>query len=281
MKDEQRELLKVTLEVLLEQLDASERRANDPVELVWRYEEKADRELAALCASCVAYGRVALVKDAGERIMEPLGLNPAARLLELDDEELEALYDGYVYRMTRGEDVVDLLRGVRELLVKYGTLDAAYGAQPGESHKERASNFVQAIRAGRKRDEVARGLKYLLSDPGDGSTSKRLHLFFRWVARGPDEIDLGLWETLDPSELIMPLDTHTSRICRYIGLGARKSVDGKAADEITESLLALDPEDPLRFDFAICHLGISKGCIHTRSEEHCPRCPLESICTLE
>ena len=132
MKDEQRELLKVTLEVLLEQLDASERRANDPVELVWRYEEKADRELAALCASCVAYGRVALVKDAGERIMEPLGLNPAARLLELDDEELEAIYDGYVYRMTRGEDVVDLLRGVRELLVKFGTLDAAYGAQPGE-----------------------------------------------------------------------------------------------------------------------------------------------------
>lgn len=266
---------------MLDQLDASQRRANDPVELVWRYEEKADREVAALCAACVAYGRVKLVKDAGERIMEPLGEHPAETLLELDDEDLETLYADYVYRMTRGEDVVDLLCGVRRLLETHGTLDAAYGAQTGDSHKERASGFVQAIRAGRRREGVERGFKYLLSDPADGSTSKRLHLFFRWVARGPDEIDLGIWESLDPSDLIMPLDTHTSRICRYIGLGSRKSVDGKAADEITESLLELDPADPLRFDFAICHLGISKGCIHQRSEEHCPKCPLESICTLE
>jgi uncharacterized protein (TIGR02757 family) len=78
----------------------------------------------------------------------------------------------------------------------------------------------------------------------------------------------------------MPLDTHTSRICRYIGLTDRKSVDGKTARQVTDALRELDPDDPIKYDFAICHLGISESCIHERSEEHCPDCPLESICRL-
>lgn len=274
--------LKQTLEDLLEQIDWTAHRARDPVELVWRYEEDADRELAALCASAVAYGRVALVKDAGERIMAPLGESPALGLRALSLQDLRAAYDGYVYRMTRGEDVVDLLWGARALIEEHGSLAAAYAAQPGPGHLTRASHLVQALRAGRVREGVERGLKYLVSDPADGSACKRLHLFFRWMGRGPDAIDPGCWrEVLEASELIMPLDTHTSRICRYIGLTDRKSVDGKAAAQVTAALRELDPDDPLRYDFAICHLGISGGCIHRRSPDHCPDCPLDAICALE
>jgi len=78
----------------------------------------------------------------------------------------------------------------------------------------------------------------------------------------------------------MPLDTHTARICRYLGLTDRKTNDLKSAVEITESLKLMDPNDPLRFDFAICHLGISKGCVHKRTLEHCPSCPINDVCTL-
>lgn len=280
MDDARIALLSRTLDELIEHVDPTEHRANDPVELVWSYDDPRDQELAALCAASVAYGRVALVRDAGRRIMEVLGDAPVEALLHLDLEDLEQAFEHYVYRMTRGADVVDLLWGARALYEEYGSLDAAYGAMEGDDHLTRASHFVQALRAGRARQEVTRGLKYLVSDPADGSASKRLHLFFRWVGRGPDAIDLGIWEHLDAADLIMPMDTHTSRICRYIGLCARKSVDGKAALEVTRNLRRLDADDPLRYDFAICHLGISGGCIHRRSEEHCPTCPLDTICAL-
>jgi endonuclease III len=78
----------------------------------------------------------------------------------------------------------------------------------------------------------------------------------------------------------MPLDTHTSRICRYLGLTARKSNDLKTVVEVTDSLRELDPEDPLRYDFAICHLGMSKQCIHRWSPDHCPTCPIEPVCQI-
>lgn len=273
--------LREQLEALVEVFDAREHRDNDPVSLVWKYDDAGDQELVALLASGVAYGRVALVRDAGRRAVTPLGPDPARTLLGLSDDDLVSLYDGYVYRMTRGPDLADLLAGCRALIAAHGSLHASYAAQPGDDHVTRASNWVRAIRAGRIRPDLTRGLRYLLPDPGDGGACKRLHLFFRWVARGPDDIDLGIWPTPSARELQMPLDTHTARMCRYIGLSSRKSTDGKAAKEVSDALLELDPDDPLRFDFPLCHLGISGSCIHERSEEHCPSCPLDPICTLE
>lgn len=280
LRDEDLMSLRQQLDELSEKIDAATHRKNDPVSLPWSFAHEADQELAALVAASVAYGRVALVRDAGKRIMEPLGAAPMETLLALDPEELVEIYQGYVYRMTRAEDVVDMLCGIREMVSRHGSLYEGYLAQPGETHLERASGFIQALRAGRLRSECARGLKYLLTDPADGSTAKRMHLFFRWVARPADAIDLGLWEDVSAADLIMPLDTHTSRLGRYLGLCSRKATDLKTAIEVTESLKRLDPDDPLRFDFPLCHLGISKGCIHERSEEHCPSCPLEELCLM-
>ncbi len=272
--------LREHLDALLQTLDAGARREQDPVALVWRYDNPDDQALAALIASGLAYGRVALVKRAGEEAMRRLGPCPTQTLLTLSDADLSALYDGFVYRMTQGADIADLLAGVRAQLIAHGSLEAAYLAAPGADHLEKTSAWVRALRQGRLRPQLTRGLRYLLPDPGDGSASKRLHLFFRWVGRGPDAVDPGLWRGLSPAVLRMPLDTHTSRICRYIGLSERQAVDGRAVEEVTASLRLLDPEDPLKYDFAICHLGISGGCIHRRSAPHCAACALDPICTL-
>ena len=222
---------------------------------------------------------MSLVRDAARRALAPLGSSPAQTLVATAADRWPEVFDGYVYRMTRGADLADLYAALGKALREHGSLEALYAATEG-SHLERASGLVQWLRGARLRSELSRGLRYLLVDPVDGSTAKRMHMFFRWVGRGPDDVDLGLWSSVGPDELIMPLDTHTSRIARYIGLTSRASTDLRTAIEVTESLRELHPADPLRYDFALAHLGISGNCIHRRSAEHCPQCPLEAVCRL-
>lgn len=272
--------LKPTLEGLLVDYDFAARRAADPVSFVWEYEADADREVVGLIASALAYGRVGLLKQSVREVLDVLGPAPSRMVQEAELETLADQFDGFVYRMTRADDVVDLLSGMRRVLETYGSLEACYRAADADDHLDRASYLVGQLRAGRVREELARGLRYLLPDPADGSSCKRLNLYFRWMGRGPDGVDPGTWRSLDASELLMPLDTHTSRLCRYIGLTDRKTVDLKMARQVTDALRLMDPDDPLRYDFALCHLGISGRCIHERSPAHCPGCPIESICTL-
>lgn len=280
LDDEQVAKLKVTLERFLENFDYLGHRRNDPVELVWDYSHDEDREVVALLSSCLAYGRVEVLKRSIRELLEILGPHPALAVRRFDRARLTDELDGFVYRMSRAPDVLDLLSGISAALREHGSLEALYGSSGASSHLERASDFVQYLRRHRLRQDLERGFRYLVPDPADGSSCKRLHLFFRWVGRGPDGVDLGLWSSPRADELIMPLDTHTSRLCRYVGLTDRKTVDGKMAREVTDSLALLDPQDPLRFDFALCHLGISQSCIHERSDEHCPTCPIEAICEL-
>lgn len=268
------------LDKLLRKRDPREGRARDPVDIVWQYDRPADREVVALIASCLAYGQVELLKDAIRRALAPLGAHPADTLREEPNVAAGPL-DDFVYRMTKGPDLADLYHAIGRLLRDFDSLEGAYRSGGDQGHLERASAFIQRLRARRIRESVERGFRYLLPDPADGSACKRLHLFFRWVGRGPDGIDLGLWTALEASELMMPLDTHTSRICRYIGLTDRKSVDGKTVREVTRALREMDPEDPVKYDFALCHLGISESCIHEYSEEHCPTCPIEPVCRIQ
>lgn len=276
------EYLKPFFEELLSRCDGMARRNVDPVGYVWEYEDPADQEVVALIASTLAYGRVELLRKAIAAVLRPLGAHPAHYLRTRHDapQILATLHEGFVYRMTRGPDVADLITAIAKVLHEHSSLEAAYSAGYEGDHLSAASRFVQLLRSQRLRPDLARGFAYLLPDPARGSAAKRLHLFFRWVVRGPDEIDLGLWKIPTPAQLRMPLDTHTSRLCRYIGMTNRNAVDGRTVEEVTSALQKLAPDDPLRYDFALCHLGIARQCIHRRSADHCPGCPIERICTL-
>lgn len=266
------------LEELLEAHDPEQHLAEDPVAVVHRYEGRADREVAGLVAASLAYGRVDKVIDAADRALAPLGPSPAETLRRRRDwrDGLE----NFKYRMTDHGALADLYAAISTTLSTEGSLENLYQTASTGDHRTTASEFVRRLRNRRLRDDLARGFRYLLPDPADGSACKRLHLYFRWMGRDPGPIDPGIWTAISPQQLRMPLDTHTSRLCRYIGLTDRKSVDGKAVEDVTDSLRQLDPDDPIRYDFALAHLGIADDCIHERSEEHCPDCPIEPICTL-
>jgi uncharacterized protein (TIGR02757 family) len=121
------------------------------------------------------------------------------------------------------------------------------------------------------------GFRYLFPSPAGGSACKRLCMLLRWLCRPDDGIDLGLWRGVSPARLVLPLDTHTARIARLLGLSARRSPDWKMALEVTTSLRRLDPGDPVRFDFALAHLGISEGCSGKKGEV-CIPCPVAGMC---
>ncbi len=128
--------------------------------------------------------------------------------------------------------------------------------------------------------EQPRGLRYLLPSPDGGSACKRWNLFLRWMVRPPREgVDLGIWTTWSPAGLVMPLDVHVHRVSRFLGLTTRNDTSWRTAEAITDALRRLDPEDPVRFDFALAHLGISGDCRGHHDPEVCASCPLEPVCT--
>ncbi|HEY6837754.1 MAG TPA: DUF2400 family protein, partial [Geobacteraceae bacterium] len=118
---------------------------------------------------------------------------------------------------------------------------------------------------------------FFFPSPASGSACKRLCMFLRWMVRPADGIDLGLWHDVSPTKLVIPVDAHIQRIGRYLGLTTRKQADWKMAREITAALRRLDPADPVKYDFSLCHLGISEGC-SGRDRLRCRACPIGEIC---
>jgi uncharacterized protein (TIGR02757 family) len=186
--------------------------------------------------------------------------------------------------MTGPDEVVRLLAGAGALLRTHGTLGAAFArcfAEAGEpTVKGALGRFVDALLdpasvpgAG----PPTRRLRHLLPHPARGSACKRLNLFLRWMVRAGGA-DFGLWRGVPASALVIPLDTHVHRIAGFIGLTARKDLSWRTAEEITARLRAIDPRDPVRFDFALSHLGISGSCPSRRDARKCAGCPLQLVC---
>jgi uncharacterized protein (TIGR02757 family) len=272
--------LRRSLDRVLAEADNERHLGDDPIQFAKRYKRQEDQEVVAFVSSALAYGRVALIAQALEKVFSWMGLHPAEWLRETSHVGFRTATRHFHYRMTGPDDMVDLFAGLQGVLQHHSNLETAFLAG-GDDHLERAIFLVDEIRNHRSTPELSRGLRYLLPSPRDGSCTKRLHLFLRWVIRGPDEVDLGIWSRASRADLVAPLDTHTARIWRYVGLTTRRTCDLKAALEISAALKLIAPGDPLRYDFAVCHLGISGQCVHQRAIVPCSSCPLESICGLD
>ncbi len=224
----------------------------DPLQFLYNYPSSRDRELAALVASSLAYGRVAHILKSVSCVLDILGPAPHAFLMECTHEELHRALSGFRHRFSPGVEMADLLWSARRIIRDAGSLEACFTAGLWEGQETilpALNTFVQALRnsGGRK--------GFLLARPEKGSACKRWHLFLRWMVR-EDSVDPGGWSGVKPSMLLVPLDTHMHRISRGLGATARKQADGKAALEVTEMFRRISPEDPVRYDFCLTRLGI-------------------------
>ncbi len=277
------EVVRSALERLLAETDAAAKVRGDPVELPHRYADPLDIEVAALLSAALAYGRVDLFKPRLERLLAQLGPSPAATARDSSPKQLLRAARGFAYRMTDARDVACLMYGAGAILRRHGSLGACFAAHWRGSLRDALGGFVDELCSpdftpitGKR--EPTRRLKHLLPHPSRGSACKRLNLFLRWMIRGPDGVDFGLWKGVPSSALVVPLDTHVHRIGRFIGLTRRKDLSWRTAEDVTRRLRHLDANDPVRYDFALSHLGISGNCASRKDARRCADCPLKPVC---
>lgn len=258
--------------------------AADPINIVRRYSRLEDRELVAFIAAALAFGRVASVLASIEAVCRVIGPAPAAFIARFDPDRHAAPLRGLVHRWTRGDDLVALLWVLRVLVARHGSLESAFamGLAPGAGDVadaiERFSTEARGIdlRPAYGRRPRTPGVYYFFTRPSTGSACKRTNLFLRWMVR-QDGIDPGGWSRVSPAQLVVPLDTHTIRMGRCLRLTRRISPGWKMAADITEALRALDPVDPVRYDFALCHLSMHGGCSFGTRRGNAG-CPLNAVC---
>jgi uncharacterized protein (TIGR02757 family) len=255
----------------------------DPIELVKRYAQPRDIEVSGLLATALAYGRADLFKPKVDGLLKQMGSSPADYVASLTVARAAKLLDGFVYRFNLGTDVAVLLLGMGRTLKRLGSLEALL-LEGGEDLHGALAHFTAGLRRAAPMTELRaklgpdRGLAHLLPHPLGKGAAKRLNLYLRWMVRGPDAIDFGIWKGVPTRRLIIPLDTHVQRISRLLGFTARRDLSWRTAEEVTASLRLLDPEDPVRYDFALCHYGMSGACPSTPVRDNCLVCGLKGQC---
>jgi uncharacterized protein (TIGR02757 family) len=237
----------------------------DPLEFPRREREDADREIVGLLASCLAYGAVPQIKRSVARVREVLGDHPAAAIQALEPGPLLRRLSTFRHRFNDGRDVACLLLLIRGMLEEAGSIEAFFLKGWEEEHPDVGPALVSFARRalaldpcgtyGRGAIPQEAGVRFFFPSPAQGSACKRLNLYLRWMARR-DSVDLGVWKGLPPSRLVIPLDAHIFTIARRVGLTRYRSPGWRMAIDITERLRRLDPEDPVKYDFALHRMGL-------------------------
>lgn len=258
--------------------------ASDPVHIVRRYQAADDREIVGFCAAGLAFGRVASVLQAIESLLAVMGPRPAEFVRRFDAKRDGASLAPLVHRWIRGRDLAALMLVLQRMLDQAGTIENFFieGDDPSAPDVGPALDALSTralktdLRPAYGRMPARPGVCYFFPRPSAGSACKRLNLFMRWMVR-TDEIDLGVWTRVLRSRLIVPLDTHVIRVGRCLRLTRYISPGWKMAAEVTASLRAIDPVDPVRYDFSLCHLGMMNACGFGRAQKD-SQCPLRGSC---
>jgi uncharacterized protein (TIGR02757 family) len=224
----------------------------DPLEFLYDYPDPRDREVVALIASSLAYGKVTQILKSISCILCKL---PEPYLITRDSSfaKLSKTFRGFKHRFTTDDEIASMLHGAGRVIKKYDSLENCFASESQKvncSIPDAFSGFVSSIKTA-----AHSTCDTLLPDPGRGSACKRLNLFMRWMVRH-DEVDPGGWYNLSPAGLVVPLDVHMHRISRALGFTCRAQADMRTAVEITEAFRKFAPDDPVKYDFSLTRLGI-------------------------
>jgi uncharacterized protein (TIGR02757 family) len=234
----------------------------DPLQFLYLFKDEKDIELIGLIASVFAYGNVRQIENTLNKIVMILGYKPYTFIKNYSVIKDENKLHSIKHRFYTEDDIKKLFFILNKEIKKYDSLKRIFllGFNQSDKNLKNAianfsSHFLNSFfKSGIK---VSRGIKFMFPLPEKGSACKRMNLFLRWMVR-KDKLDFGFWKAIPTSKLVIPVDTHVARICKSLKLTKRKNVSWEMAEEITKNLKKYDPNDPVKYDFAICHIGIRK-----------------------
>lgn len=246
--------IKQLLNNYAEKYDTQDFIKDDPVQFIHLYKKPENIEIAGFIASMFAYGKRELfIRQLKTFLTKDKNLSEYIK----DFDENEEILKNFNYRFSKGVDFIQILKILQKLQNENESLKTLFKYLYEQSH-----DIVKMLSAvtdyfySNVTMDVTQGFYHLLPNPKKGGAVKRMNMMLRWFVR-KSPVDVGIWDFIDKSELIIPLDVHVGNISRQIGLLSRKNNDMKSAMEITENLRILDKNDPIKYDFALFGIGVN------------------------
>jgi uncharacterized protein (TIGR02757 family) len=260
---------------------------SDPLVTVRRFSDRDDREIAALFAALLAYGNVKQINASLDRLFAAMDHRPGKFVRGFDFAEAKEALHGFKHRFADENDILCLCWLLHQAIA-VRPLEEGFRLGMVEEDVDLAAaagrfvDYLQSFDFAPYFDRTAMlarsSFKHLMPRADKGSACKRIHLFLRWMVRPDDGIDLGLWSNISPGLLLVPVDTHILRLSQNLGFSKRQTASLEFARDVTRALRGVDPDDPARFDFSLCRLGILKLCPSKADLEKCAPCELHNVC---
>lgn len=236
----------------------------DPLLLVRDFNGSPAQEYIALVAALMAFGGVKQILASLRKFVVHVGLDENTEVLTMPVDELARRLEGFVHRVYTGRDLAMLTDLYQESRRRHGSLGQHFLTHHSGAHEtieQGLAGVIADYKAWAQASPFRPGLhfKHILNSPEQGSTCKRWLMYLKWMIRGDDGIDLGLWRIhaeIRPDQLLIPLDTHLLKISKKLGLTRRNTANFKMSIEVTRALKKTDPDDPTRFDFSLCRFGM-------------------------
>ena len=252
MQNKQTAALKKLLEENFQRFHHSGFIEEDPIAIPHTFSKKEDIEISGFLTAIIAWGQRKSILNNARRLLVLMDDSPHDFIVNHTEKD-RAKAIGFVHRTFNADDLIYFLAALQNIYLQHGGLEQAISKSSGSMAERLAafkSLFFELEHLKRTEKHVANPLK--------GSSAKRLNMFLRWMVRDAGAgVDFGLWQSIKASELMIPLDVHSAKVGRKLGLLKRKQNDWKAVEELTENLRKFDPQDPVKYDFALFGMGVN------------------------
>ena len=244
--------LKDFLDEKVNEFNSPEFIATDPIQVPHQFCKKEDIEIAGFLTATIAWGNRVMINKNSQRLVELLDLDPYQFIMNHSEDELAKL-DEFVHRTFNGIDLRFFVKSLKNIYQNHGGMEAIFNKYQTEDSVQPAIHEFKKVFF--EIEHESRTMKHV-SDPQKGSSAKRINMWLRWMCRQDNKgVDFGIWKSISPSKLSCPLDVHSGRTAREFGLLKRKQNDAKSLFELDNNLRILDPNDPVKYDFALFGLG--------------------------
>lgn len=226
---------------------------SDPISIPHRYDLKEDIEISGFLTSTIAWGNRTMIVKNASKLLGLMGKSPYDFVMNHEEQDLEC-FKGFVHRTFNETDIAYFITSIKNIYLNYGGFESVFAQSVTPNSTQPAIHEFHKIFF--SLPHPARTAKHV-SDPEKGSAAKRMNMFLRWLVRSDNRgVDFGIWKSIKPHQLSCPLDLHSGNVARKLGLLTRAQNDAKAVAELDSNLRQMDPEDPVKYDFALFGLGI-------------------------